>query len=35
LHQLLTQEQLGSVVALAKNASGIYHAPGAPQDDDF
>jgi uncharacterized protein with GYD domain len=27
--ELLTQEQLGAVVALAKNSAGIYHAPGA------
>jgi uncharacterized protein with GYD domain len=27
--QLLTQDQLGEVVALARSAEGVYHAPGS------
>jgi uncharacterized protein with GYD domain len=29
VHQLLTQDQLREVVALARSSEGIYHPPGA------
>lgn len=30
VQHLLTQDQLGEVVALARSVEGVYHAPGAP-----
>jgi hypothetical protein len=35
VRHLLTQDQLLDVVALARTAEGIYHAPGAPPVDDI
>jgi uncharacterized protein with GYD domain len=29
IYQLLTQDQLGEVVTLARSSEGMYHAPGA------
>jgi uncharacterized protein with GYD domain len=29
IHEVLTQQQLRDVVALAKSSSGFYHAPGS------
>ena len=31
-HELLTQEQLGDVLALAGDVSSAYHVPGEPAD---
>jgi len=33
--QLLTQDQLREMVALAKSSEGIYHAPGAATVEDI
>lgn len=34
VHEVLTQEQLREVVALAKSSEGVYHAPGAAAVED-